>query len=238
MDRFLKYWWVCALICLAMTAGLILMEIRNYHLSWLEDMLLAGFMLTAGLQILLFIVSLFKRRFLVALGVFLGGIVNLYAFLMLCFMLWMLQGENDDFGQRHPIPAGMECQEPNESFCEEDVDSTDINSWLRIHDEFQPGIYEVQYFSQALPDGYLYLKCFEATEDIALSTDRIFQRTKKEVDHHKEFGPVGGYSVFTLYEGDMGDFYAVRVEVWHHDAKTNKEKMLCQKIYRMQGWER
>ena len=70
MDRFLKYWWVCALICLAMTAGLILMEIRNYHLSWLEDMLLAGFMLTAGLQILLFIVSLFKRRFLVALGVF------------------------------------------------------------------------------------------------------------------------------------------------------------------------
>lgn len=238
MDRFLKNWWVCALICLAMTAGLILMEIRNYHLSWLEDMLLAGFLLTAALQVLLLIVALFKRRFLIALGVFLGGIVNLYAFIMLCFMWWMLQGENDDFGQRHPIPAGMEYMEPNESFCEEDVDSTDNASWLRINNNSQGGIYEYQYYSKALPDGYIYLKCFEATENILLSEDRMPMKTKVEVKRHDTFGPVGGSRVFTIYEGSWGDYYPVRVEVWFHDTQSGHEQLLNQKIYKMQGWQR
>lgn len=238
-EKILKYWWISPIVCLMVVACSYLMVINNLKGEWIYETLFIVFLVFAFLQVILLILALIRKRFLMSLGIICGGILSCVGFFMMSFVLWAVTPpEKDTFGQDHPIPADMVYIEPNESFCEEDVDSTDINSWLRIHDEFQPGIYEVQYFSRALPDGYLYLKCFEATEDIALSPDRIFQRTKKEVDHHTEFGPVGGYSVFTLYEGDMGDFYAVRVEVWHHDAKTNKEKMLCQKIYRMQGWER
>ena len=153
-------------------------------------------------------------------------------------MLWMTQGENDDFGKRHPIPAGMVCQEPNESFCVDDVDSTDTSSWLRIQKDSQGGIYDYLYFSKSLPDGYIYLKCYEATENILLSEDRMMMRTKVNVRQHDRFGPVGGYCVFTIYEGSWGDYYPVRVEVWHHGEKTGKDQMLTSKIYKMEGWQK
>ena len=43
---------------------------------------------------------------------------------------------------------------------------------------------------------------------------------------------------FTIFEGDWGEYYAVRVEVWHCDASTKKETKLLEKIYRMEGWMR
>ena len=237
-DKILKYWWAYTLISLSVIGAYILMEIKNVHLAWLENILGYVFLLTAILQLAALVISLFRRRFLVALCIFLGGLVNFYAFMMLAFMLWMLQGENDDFGQRHPIPAGMVCQEPNESFCVDDVDSTFTSSWLRIQKDSQGGIYDYQYFSKSLPDGYIYLKCYEATENILLSEDRMMMKTKVNVKQHDCFGPVGGYCVFTIYEGSWGDYYPVRVEVWHHSEKTGKDQMLTSKIYKMEGWQK
>ena len=177
-DKILNYWWAFTLLSLSVIGAYILMEVKNVHLSWLEDILGYGFLLTGVLQLAALVISVFRRRFLVAIFIFLGGIVNIYAFMMLVFMQWMTQGENDDFGQRHPIPAGMVCQEPDESFCEDDVDSTDTSSWLRIQKNSQGGIYDYLYFSKSLPDGYIYLKCYEATENILLSEDRMMMRTK------------------------------------------------------------
>ena len=237
-DKILKYWWVYTLISLSTIGALILMEVKNIHLSWLEDICVYAFLLGAVLQLVAFVLSLFKRRFLITLCVFLAGLVNIYAFVTLTFMWWMTQGENDDFGQRHPIPAGMVCQEPDESFSEDDVDSTDTSSWLRIQKNSQGGIYDYQYFSKSLPDGYIYLKCYEATENVLLSEDRMMMKTKVNVKQHDSFGPVGGYRVFTIYEGSWGDYYPVRVEVWHHGEKTGKEQMLTSKIYKMEGWQK
>ena len=132
----------------------------------------------------------------------------------------------------------MVCQEPDESFCEEDVDSTETATWLRIQNNSQGGIYDYQYYSNALPDGYIYLKCYEATENILLSEDRIIMRTKIEVKQHNTFGQVGGDRVFTIYEGSWGDYYPIRVEVWHHEVMTGHERLLNQKVYKMQGWQR
>jgi len=237
-DKILNYWWAFTLLSLSVIGAYILMEVKNVHLSWLEDILGYGFLLTGVLQLAALVISVFRRRFLVAIFIFLGGIVNIYAFMMLVFMLWMTQGENDDFGKRHPIPAGMVCQEPNESFCVDDVDSTDTSSWLRIQKNSQGGIYDYLYFSKSLPDGYIYLKCYEATENILLSEDRMMMRTKVNVRQHDRFGPVGGYRVFTIYEGSWGDYYPVRVEVWHHGEKTGKDQMLTSKIYKMEGWQK
>ena len=43
---------------------------------------------------------------------------------------------------------------------------------------------------------------------------------------------------FVIYEGDWGDYYAVRVEVWHRDSVTHQESKLMEKVYRMEGWMR
>lgn len=239
IDRVLKYWWITPLICLIVAACSYLMVGNNVEGEWIYDALAVLFLIFAFLQVVLFILALIRKKFLMSFGIFCGGVLSGIGFFIISFVLWAVTPpEKDTFGQDHPIPEDLVCLEPDESFCEEDVDSTDASTWLRIQHEYQPGRYEFQYFSTALPDGYIYLKCYEATANIRLSEDRILKHTQTEVSHHTVFGPVGGYSVFTVYEGDIGDLYAVRAEVWHHETATNKERMLCQKVYRMQGWER
>ena len=81
-DKILKYWWVYTLISLLAIGALILMEIKNVHLSWLEDICGYVFLLAAALQLTALVISVVRRRFLVALCIFLGGIVNIYAFII------------------------------------------------------------------------------------------------------------------------------------------------------------
>lgn len=51
-------------------------------------------------------------------------------------------------------------------------------------------------------------------------------------------GPSGWQQEFTIYEGDWGDYYAARIEVWHKDAQTGMERKLMEKVYRVEGWMR
>ena len=58
------------------------------------------------------------------------------------------------------------------------------------------------------------------------------------VKDHNEFGTVVDKQQFTIYEGDWGDYYAARIEVWHQDANTGEETKLMEKTYRVDGWMR
>lgn len=238
IDRIIRYWWVYVLLFLTFVAAEILVE--EYGLQWVmfQDALFYGIIAVALLLFVAWILALYRKRYWLSGGIFVSGLVCIAATVYMCIVILAHVDTSDSFGKDHPIPEGMGYHETKETFCEEDIDSTDVSTWLRVHDEFQPGIYEYQYFSSALPDGYIYLKCFEATENIPLSEDRIALKTKTTVDHHMAFGPVGGYHVFTVYEGDWGDYYVVRVEVWHHDTSTGSEHKVNEKIYRMQGWQR
>ena len=42
---------------------------------------------------------------------------------------------------------------------------------------------------------------------------------------------------FTIFEGDWGDCYAARIEVWFKDKQGHKRK-LSEKVYSVQGWMR
>ncbi|MBR3559840.1 MAG: hypothetical protein IKN78_13370, partial [Bacteroidales bacterium] len=99
-------------------------------------------------------------------------------------------------------------------------------------------IYEYTLYAPALPDGYVYLRCFEVTKDIALSTKEIVKRTKHEFSDHTSFGKVVDKRDFTIYEGVWGEPYAVRVEVWCHDNASRRDKCLLSKVYKLEGWMR
>jgi hypothetical protein len=96
----------------------------------------------------------------------------------------------------------------------------------------------VGYAQRALPDGYVYLRCFEVTKDIALSTKEIVKRTKHEFSDHISFGKLVDKRDFTIYEGVWGEPYAVRVEVWCHDNASRRDKCLLSKVYKLEGWMR
>ena len=89
-----------------------------------------------------------------------------------------------------------------------------------------------------MPDGEVFLRCYEATENIELSASRLKEASTVEVKNHKGFGPVVEGQQFSIYEGDWDDYYAARVEVWHYDASTGKETKLLEKTYRVEGWMR
>lgn len=238
IEKIIRYWWVYALLLLLMVAGEIYIEEQELKLVTLQNFLFFGILFVAVLLIIACVLSLFRKYFWTFIAILVSGIVCIIAIVYMFVVVWAHMDMSDDFGKQHPIPDGMVCHETKESFCIDDVNITDTTTWLRIHYEFQPGIYEYQYFSTVLPDGYIYLKCFEATENIPLSEDRLPKRSKTQVNAHRDFGPVGGYNDFTIYEGDWGDYYAVRVEVWHHDSVTGHERRLIEKTYRMQGWQR
>ena len=103
----------------------------------------------------------------------------------------------------------------------------------------QGGIYSYAFYWPALEDGEVYLRCFEATENIELSDNQIKRRTTTQVAGHNGFGQIvkPNHMEFTIYEGDWEEYYAVRVEVWHKPAK-GKAHRLMQKVYRMEGWMR
>ena len=75
--------------------------------------------------------------------------------------------------------------------------------------------------------------------EYALSTDRLPNSSSVKVynptDSIKKFGTT---SHFTIYEGDWGQPYASRFEVWFKPDNGGKERKLFKKNYKIEGWMR
>lgn len=239
-DGFLKYWWVYALMMIALTIGEVYIVIHDIWAFQLRHVVFGAFLILLAVLLVAWVVALWRKRFVL---VFLGIPATVLVSAIISLPYAMIHaigtaGEGDDFGKRHPIPSDLSYYEPEDSMQLSRVDSLDSSTWLCVRGGSQGGIYHYVYYSPPLPDGYLYLKCFEATENIPLSEDRVFLRSKNPVKGHSNFGLVGGQGYFMIYEGSFGDYYAVRVEVWFHDDSTGEDRLLNQKIYKMDGWQR
>ena len=146
---------------------------------------------------------------------------------------------SDSFGKDHPIPEGMAYEIPwAENAPAPAVDTQSVDSYLQLWNGIQGGIYLYSLSYPALPDGEVYLRCYEATENIELSASRLKKASTVAVKGHTAFGPVVEKQQFSIYEGDWEDYYAARVEVWHHDASTGQDTKLMEKTYRVEGWMR
>lgn len=240
MERIIKYWWVYTLLCLLFIGVITVDSVKDFLPGWYDSIPFIGVLLTAAAQLVAWICALLKKKTLLAHSIFMGGFVCIIGLFFLSFILLATAGMNDDFGKQHPIPPDMSCELPGDEFNYSGVDSLDASSWLSVCEGFQWGRYKYRCYLPPLPDGYVYLKCFEATENIPLSTESVFESTKTMVQSHTSFGTIGGMmgKDFTIYEGSWNDYYAVRVELWYHNGQSGEERLLTQKIYKMQGWQR
>jgi hypothetical protein len=126
---------------------------------------------------------------------------------------------------------------PEDSIPAQEPSPADTTSWLQIYRGSEGGIYKYTLYVPPLPAGEVYLRCYEATENIALSKQRLCKASCCPVETSETFSRIVNRQEFTIYEGDWGDYYAVRVEVWHR-PKGGKEHKLMEKIYAMEGWMR
>lgn len=248
-----RNWWLWPTIGIVLgLASAILITTKHYEAG---DLLCDLYLLPLFLSVLLLIYGLVRRK-----SQQLKRFIIPFAINNLVFMLILLVSlpsilesvfcpPPDPFGKQHPIPEGFAYNEPIRAFTatrdpvEGPVDSTDESTHLQVWEDGQGGLYKYNFYAKNLPAGKIWLKAYEATEDIPLRDKHGFRTgnvrySEIEINGCDHFERVVEKQKFMIQDGDWGDYYAVRVEVWFKDSKTRKKRKLMEKVYRMQGWMR
>jgi hypothetical protein len=238
-NFFVKFWWIFPIVNLV--SALLIVPSANHNLWGLTSALFIVFVVLLVVQGIIFIYCLCKKEWWQSVGSAIGCIVCFIAFYIISFIyLIVSSSQPDPFGKEHPIPEGMEYEIPlNENApVEVIVDGFSEKEYLQVWNDFQGGLYQYSFYYPELPDGDVFLRCFEVTENIELSTSRLQKASTVKVIDHTEFGMIADKQNFTIYEGDWGDYYVARIEVWYKNARTGKETKLLEKICRVEGWMR
>ena len=261
-----RRWWVVPILFVLQSVAVIL-AIRCDAARWLLASAVVVWLLFVPVLLIHMIVLVRGRHWMKLIGSFVmelipAGMVGVFlaikgvkltwrVFAMfLASILWPFVDPSDGFGKEHPIPEGTEYCIPLEShlnavdeewmadYEEPVIDSTDTASWLQIWNDNEGGRYLYDFSFPALPAGTLFLKCYEVGDNIPLSENVMRRNTSVSCSATESFTKLVEKREFVIYEGDWGDYYAVRVEVWHKDGATRKEHKLMEKVYRMEGWMR
>ncbi len=238
-NFFVKFWWIFPIVNLV--CALLIIPSANHNLWGLTSALFIVFIVLLVIQGIILIYCLCKKEWWQSVGSAIGCIVCFIAFYIISFIYLIISSSQPDpFGKEHPIPEGMEYEIPLKEIAPVDliIDGFSEKECLQVWNDFQGGLYQYSFYYPELPDGDVFLRCFEVTENIELSTSRLRKASTVKVIGHTEFGMIADKQSFTIYEGDWGDYYAARIEVWHKNARTEEETKLLEKIYRVEGWMR
>ena len=239
MKQFiLKYWWalIVALLTFAVIFDVLIFTSYDILLTIVLGIML---LLCVGIVIswVLLIKNKKRRESIVS---FISSMVIIIAFTFISAIMALYGPLTDNFGKNHSIPEGQDYSIPYEmEFRQmESADSLNIDSYLQIQNDIQGGMYLYDFYYGALHAGDIYLKCYEVTENLPLSEERILEASKVSIERSTSFTQLVSKQRFTIYEGEWGDYYAARIEVWHRDADTQQEQKLYEKVYRVEGWMR
>lgn len=104
---------------------------------------------------------------------------------------------------------------------------------------YQPGIYDSSIWVNPGESGMLYLKAFEVMTETPLSVDRLKERTNEWIGWSDNSGDLFlSNTHFTIYEGDWGQPYAARFEVWFTPDSGSADRKLMEKVFKIVGWQR
>ncbi|WP_180563881.1 hypothetical protein [Chryseobacterium sp. JV274] len=145
----------------------------------------------------------------------------------------------DFFAEELKIPDNIKFEKPLKLNDEKDRVNIHQQDFI-LYDYFQPGMYKYDLFLHKIEKGKVYLKIFEITKNNILSEKSIKEKSKIEVENNTdELKRFELKDNFTIYEGDWGQFYGSRIEVWFKPDAINKpERKLITKNYIVQGWMR
>ncbi|HEX8016428.1 MAG TPA: hypothetical protein VF465_14445, partial [Flavobacterium sp.] len=189
-----------------------------------------------------------KRWFkgLITLVLFGGTIVVFIGYMVVAFFIE--QETPDTWAKNLTIPKNIQIDNPVDldfgaKFESQRPDSITnqivTKTELQLYNSFQPGLYEYDFWIGKIESGSIYLKAFEITHNEALSVDELPRASSIQVynptDSIKKFSTGKD---FTIYEGDWGDPYAARFEVWFKPDNGKNERKLFSKNYKIEGWMR
>ncbi len=112
---------------------------------------------------------------------------------------------------------------------------------LNLHDNrssFLTGNYQAEVWINPGEPGLVYLKAFEVTQGTPLSPPPLREWSSERIgwsDNPNEL--FYGHSVIRIWEGDWGDFYAARFEVWFVPDSGQPERKLTDRVFKIEGWQ-
>ncbi len=102
------------------------------------------------------------------------------------------------------------------------------------------GDYVATIFCNPGEGGDIYLKAFEITGNTPLSADRLRRTATERTGYSADPAELFFAQIpFRIYEGDWGQFYGVRLEVWFSpEDKSSPDRKLLEENFKIEGWMR
>ena len=247
IESYLSLWYVPVLVSVAIgLLGFFTIQYPSEIILWISLGFPTLAILASGL---LGLIRLLKRDYKKALlQIGLTSIVAVIGFAFASFFLMLYP--YDFYASSLSIPEGIQIHEPGgtkfrqvviHSGTAETKDQL-INpskTDFELRNSSQPGLYEIDAWVGKTDSGKIYLKAFEITKNDPLSEPYLQMKSSIEVvnptDSIRKFSSADH---FTIYEGDWGDYYAARFELWYKPNGSNPEVLLAEKNYRIEGWMR
>lgn len=247
MTKYLKFcfeiWWRPLLFWVLIS--LILGISEFFRIISFETFVLIIIGLGLFLTLITSIYQFAKRKWLIgflSLGIY-GVTMFLFSVFSFAMYITKLKGA-DNFAENLKIPSNIPINIPvnlyfdkqrPDSLANKVMNSTDF----QLYNSFQPGLYEYDFWIGKIEKGTIYLKVFEITQEYALSANNLPQTSSIKIynptDSVMKFGTS---SHFTIYEGEWGQPYAARFEIWYKPDNGWKKRKLFSKNYIIEGWMR
>lgn len=215
----------------------------------IENIIFGLFCLAIFCLLVSAVYQLSKKRWLKSLvSLFLFGVTVLILILVSLASFFITDETPDTWAKNLTIPKNIQIDNPvdldnyakfegqrPDSITNRVVEKIDF----QLYNSFQPGLYEFDFWIGKIESGSIYLKVFEITHNEALSTDDLPRTSSIQIynptDSIKKFSTSDD---FTIYEGDWGQPYAARFEVWFKPDNGKQERKLFSKNYKIEGWMR
>ena len=150
----------------------------------------------------------------------------------------------DHFADDLKLPEGVVLSEPVDYTSDENLknrqsDPPSATGDILLYRSFQGGLYEADVWCNPGEAGQVYLRAFEITRGDELSSSALRERTEQLAKFDaKEGRPFLHRMDFTIYEGNWGQYYGARFEVWFKPSDGTPERKLLEKNYKIDGWMR
>ena len=170
IDKLIELWWVFPIVSIFCCIVATLETIFKFgDIIFAIAFILS--MLCIPIQVVIFIITLLRKKWKTAIGVFIGGFINAVCFcawLFFTLIMSLFSPENDPFGKEHPIPIDLECNIPlaNElidfekyeySYEEATIDTLNSDTWLQIWTEVKAEYMNTTSIIRSLPTApYIY----------------------------------------------------------------------------------
>jgi len=110
---------------------------------------------------------------------------------------------------------------------------------LNLYKGFQPGIYDTEGWVNPGEPGTIYLRAYEVTRKTRLSEGRLYESSNERVGWSENPEELFLYNTnITIYEGDWGQPYAARFELWFKPESGSAERKLMERNFKIEGWQR